>query len=423
VGLLALLPACSPAPAGVAPVSADPASWAATVRATIDDTTLAAGGLELPDGANVLAARIFPGAGAPAYAFYEAGGGGFTDAFYPASAIKIFAALGALDFARSLGFTGDALVDGTYSIRDYYDAALSVSSNEDYDELVRIAGVDRLNRRFLPGQGWSATAVQEPYGGEGEQVTDSPEMVLTEGNHEVDVAERDGQYDYGCDGGNCTNLFELADALRRVVLDAELPAAERFDLDPSDLNGLRDALAAAEGFIAPGVADALGPDARIFTKPGWVPGLDCVETSVVVDPTTGHRFLLSMSAPDDGTCEELATMAAGVLRILDNCDDGTALRSDGSPVAIVDGRQSGAALPGGPVRLVVTARAEGQVAGYVEGWCHDGTAHAALLVVAGDQGHLGVARHLLAEFRSEAARRGCDSVTLAPAVGATVDMG
>ena len=344
---LAALTGCTktqtPADAPAA-VTVQATAWSARVAATVDTTSLADMGVQIPDGANVLAARIFSGGDAPAYTFFEEGGGGFSHNFFPASSIKLLAALGALDFAHTLGLTGDALIDGEWSIRDTYDAALRWSSNEDYDELVRIAGVDRLNTDFLPSQGYTATAIQEPYGSD-EQVTDSPEMVLSEDNQQVDVPERDGEGDYGCQGGNCSDLFDLVDALRRVMLDAELPRAERFDLSPSDIAGLQDDLAAAEGFIAPGVAEALGPDALVFTKPGWVPELDCVETSFVVDPNTGHRFLLGLSAPDDGTCDELSTMARDVLTALDRCDDGTAMRTDGTRVAVVDGRQSSTAVP------------------------------------------------------------------------------
>lgn len=339
MALLVLLMGCTPTGSPVER-TADPTTWESVVMGATDGATLGEGGLDLPYGTSVFAARIFAG-DSPAYAFYEAGGGGFSNEFYPASAIKLLAALGALDFAHSLGFTGAALVDGGYSIRQIYDAALRYSSNEDYDELVRIAGVDRLNRQFLAAQGYTATAIQEPYGGGDEQVTYSPEMVLADGEHTVALAERNGGYDYGCGGGNCSNLFELADAVRRVVLDAELPAAERFDLSPSDIAGLQDALAGADGFMAPGVYDALGPDARIFTKPGWVPGLDCVEGALVVDPTTGARFLVAISAPDDGSCEELATTARDVLRILATRDYGTAIRADGSRVNVTAGRQKG----------------------------------------------------------------------------------
>jgi hypothetical protein len=74
------------------------------------------------------------------------------------------------------------------------------------------------------------------------------------------------------------------------------------------------------------------------------------------------------------------------------------------------------ALPGA-LPLVVTARAGGVVAGYAEGWCRPPVAHLSSMVVAADQAHLGVDRHLLAAFRSEAAVRGCDDLTIAANVG------
>jgi 2'-5' RNA ligase len=59
--------------------------------------------------------------------------------------------------------------------------------------------------------------------------------------------------------------------------------------------------------------------------------------------------------------------------------------------------------------LVVTARVDGRVAGYAEGWCGpEGTAHLAKVVVDPDHSHLDVDRHLVAAFRAEAVTRGCD---------------
>ena len=69
-----------------------------------------------------------------------------------------------------------------------------------------------------------------------------------------------------------------------------------------------------------------------------------------------------------------------------------------------------------PARLVVTARRDGAVAGFAEGWCRDSAAHVSTLVVDEDHVDLGVGRHLLAGFRSEAAQRGCAEVSLSPAV-------
>jgi len=73
------------------------------------------------------------------------------------------------------------------------------------------------------------------------------------------------------------------------------------------------------------------------------------------------------------------------------------------------------ALAGEP--LVVTARAGGAVAGYAEGWCRPPAARLSSLVVDPGHEHLGVAEHLLAAFRSEAAKRGCDDVSIAADVG------
>jgi hypothetical protein len=277
--------------------------------------------------------------------FYEAGGGPFSDQFYPASSIKLLAAAGALEFVGSLGFTGEAALDEGYTIHDVYDAAIRQSSNDDYSELVRIAGVGWLNRVFLPEHGFESTVIQEAYGGEDEQVADSPSMDLTEGGHEVDVPERVSYDDYGCGGTNCSDLFDMTDAIRRVVLDREIPQAERFDIAPSDVAGLQDSLLGADSWIQPGVDDLFGPGAEIYSKPGWVGGLDCVDTALVVDPITGRRYLIGVTSPDADYvgCDGLASLAEDVLSVLSTLDGGVAVRTDGSRVAVVDGRQASGA--------------------------------------------------------------------------------
>ena len=68
------------------------------------------------------------------------------------------------------------------------------------------------------------------------------------------------------------------------------------------------------------------------------------------------------------------------------------------------------------VPLVVTARVDGQVAGYAEGWCHRQKARLVAFVVDDGYAHLDVGRHLVAAFRAEAATRGCD-VEETPDVG------
>jgi len=75
-------------------------------------------------------------------------------------------------------------------------------------------------------------------------------------------------------------------------------------------------------------------------------------------------------------------------------------------LTVSDGLDPEAAVLRRAIPLVVTARVEGRVAGYVEGRIHDGTARVSALVVDPEQTHLDVERQLLAAFRSEAATRG-----------------
>jgi hypothetical protein len=284
---------------------------------------LAAIGYELPPRASVYAARIVAGDDRPRYDDYVAGGGALAEDFWPASSIKVLAALGALDFATSLGFTGAATVsfatgETPATLREIYEAAVLASTNYDYDLLIRIAGFDRLNADFLsPANGFPHTVIQRSYAGL--DVRWSPEMTLEEGGRTVVVPERIGEGDYGCaDEGNCTNLFEMSEAVRRLVLDGSVPAGERFRISPADIQALSAALAGAGSFFVPGVERVLGPGATVQGKPGVAAGLDCVDTAVVTTPT-GDRYLLSAAIPDDGfdlECEGLSELAAVVLPLL-----------------------------------------------------------------------------------------------------------
>lgn len=312
-------------------------SWVALAASAVDSTSLSADRVTVPPGANVFVARIVDGGPSPAYMMYEAGGGGFSTAFYPASSIKVLAAVGALELAYASGFTGEALVDGSYMLAEYYDAAIRHSSNEDYDELVRIAGVDWLNENFLPSHGYGSTRIQDAYA-EGASVADSPPVHLSEGGRDIVLPGRDSRDDYGCDAANCSTLVELVDSVRRVVMDAELPAAERFAISPADVARVQEALVGADSWIGPGVAEALGAGAGIYSKPGWTSGYDCVDVALVTDAQTAHRYLIGVSAPDDGECSVLATLAADVLGVVAQLDDGEALRTDGTVVPVVDGR-------------------------------------------------------------------------------------
>ena len=286
------------------------------------DAQLAQLGFEMPEHSNVYAVRIVDTAQGRVYQQFQAGGGALAEDFWPASSIKVLAALGALDFAKSLGYTGAATVtfdgdddDGTRTIRSIYEPAIRDSSNYDYDLLVRIAGLDRLNGTFLTAaNGFPATSITRSYAHT--ELDDSPAMVIEEGDKRTYVPERKATLDPECKPGNCSNLFEMAESVRRIVLADSIPPEQRFDLDPADLADLRQSLLEAEGFFAPAAAAVLGPGAKLWSKPGDAADLDCLDVAFI-QAADGRRFLLAATVPHaEGGCDTLVELATDVLRVL-----------------------------------------------------------------------------------------------------------
>lgn len=303
----------------VAPAPAQPQP--ATTRRDLG-AFLRAWGIDLPEGANVYAAIARPDAAGLGLEEYEAGGGAAATGFWPASSVKPLAAVGALEFLGRYGFTGAATVsvdgeDGAWTVEDLYDEAITDSSNDAYDLLVQIAGVDWLNNAFLtPDHGFHQTVIQRSYvygGG-----LPSPPMTISEGDRTVDLPERDpGGNPAVPDEGNRSDLAELAQSVARVVLHEQLPPERRFPIGGADAMALRYALLAADGFLGPGIHDALGPDALVFSKPGYVVGDDCVDVAFVQQPGTDAGYLLGVSTPDDEQdCASLAGIAEAAMVFL-----------------------------------------------------------------------------------------------------------
>jgi len=311
--------------AGATQVAAAPARPPGPFAAPLSNPTslesaLAAIGYRLPAGAGVYAAKVTKEAGTLNYDDYQAGAGALGTGFWPASSIKLLAALGALEFVGKQGFTGAASVSfgggAPRTIRSIYDAAIGVSSNADYDKLVEIAGVDWLNKEFLtPARGFPVTVIQRSYT-VGGNLRSTPAITLSEGSRRVTVPARNGRVDTDCAQGQCSNLFEMSESVRRVVLHNELPAPERFQIAESDVAGLTAALLAAEGWFEPAVAKVLGTGARIYGKPGQVPGRDCLDVTLI-EVRDGRRILLAATVPErTGGCPALVTLATNVLKFL-----------------------------------------------------------------------------------------------------------
>jgi hypothetical protein len=284
------------------------------------EASLAAAGYRLPPGAGVYAARITKEAGGLAYEDFQAGVGPLGTNFWPASSIKLLAAVAALEYVGQQGFNGSATVafgnGAPRTIRSVYDAAIRISDNAAYDLLVELAGLDYLNATFLtPARGFPVTVIQRSYT-VGGNLRVNPRITLSQGGRTVVVPARTGRVDATCPQGQCSNLFEMSESVRRVVLHNEIPEAERFKLDTTDVAGLNSALLGAEGWFEPAVARVMGAGARIYGKPGQVPGRDCLDV-VLVEGRNGQRILLSATVPErQGGCPALVALAENVLRLL-----------------------------------------------------------------------------------------------------------
>jgi hypothetical protein len=359
-----------------------PLTWKEAVRRAVDSHTLpdafASAGYSLPSETELFAARIIEGAGTSAYVYYQAGGGGFRGDFWPASTIKLLAAVAALEKVRGLGFTGGAEVtfDSGFSDRlgIIYDRSIRVSSNIDYVRTFRVAGFDWMNTTFLaPERGLPDSVLQRSYE-RGVSVREVPGYTLTEDGRSEYVPATTGVGVYDCPSdGNCTDLFELTEGVRRVMLHDEVTAPERFDLDPVDVRGLHDALCAATpSFFAAGAERAFGAAAAVCHKPGWVGGLDCLDHAVITDPSTGDRFLLAASTPDptgSGSCPPLDRLAELALRALGEARGGTAMQVDGGIPIVVQLDSNGRTDEGRfAYRLTVEAPGAEHVELGTDGW-------------------------------------------------------
>jgi len=322
VPVLAPAPEATPravdVPEGATELATDPIeSWKDGAQLVIDDQFLAdafaAAGYRLPAGSEVYVVEIIDGIDQPAYLLYEAGEGAFSTDFWPASTVKLLAAVAAVEYVGDLGFTGDAVVSvgaaSEVTLSSIYEAAITVSSNDAYDRLLQIAGLDYINGEFADEYGLDSIQYGTSYSGL--TVTSSPQLTITEGKDPGDseippasdapatttavVDARSASEDYG---SNDTDLFDLIEGLRRVMLADELPEEDRFDLPAADLDRIQQALIeSGPSFFEAAAIEVLGDDVIVANKAGWVPGSECLDTAYILDPDTGWSFLIAATQP------------------------------------------------------------------------------------------------------------------------------
>ncbi len=283
--------------------------------------------------------------GSPAFTWHEYGNTADATDFWPASAIKLYTVVAALELLNDRGFpddattvtferrTGDgpAVLDCARAFREMISEVFRRSSNEDYTLLLRLVGIDRLNTGFLiPDRGFPHSALMRgyvlgrPYG----YVREEPQRLTlrsSDGRTQTiehtwsgrSYAQERGIAQFDARTGNLTSARELAECLRRVMFHEHLPVSERYRLTPNQLTFLRhgsDGLCGLETKAAEshpsawknGV-DAVFPQARFFHKCGEISNY-ALEVAFVDDSAeSGRQFVLvpvvqagSATKPDSG---------------------------------------------------------------------------------------------------------------------------
>lgn len=270
-------------------------------------------------------------AGGATFIWTDYQGTGMVTDFWPASTIKVYAVVAALELLTERGFPLDTTVsfehrepDGRWvldcarSVREMLSENFRRSSNEDYTLLLRMVGVDRLNTRFLiPSRGFHQSALMRGY------VASRPWNYVREEPQRIRLRSADGvmseTHEHTWSGrsyseerggtvidaktGNVTTPRDLVECLRRILYHEELPESERYRLTADQLSFLRrggDGLTGLEtrneasGPIAwAGAAESIFPMARFYHKCGLISNFALEMAAIDDSANGGPAYLLA----------------------------------------------------------------------------------------------------------------------------------
>lgn len=257
------------------------------------------------------------------------------DTWWPASTVKLFAAIAALEKARRLGFSPSAELtffydDGpqTSSLQNLVEHAITFSHNKHFDRLVEFVGFDTLNREFLSKKnGLGRSVMLRSYthrwsyedSGLGSN-RHSPKITIKEGDDKNETLDaHTGTGTYQCrDQGNCTSLRDLSEAMRRIMMHGQLPKSERFFLGRRELALLRKAMSQdrpkGHGGVVEGLKKAFGQrPIEFFHKGGYA--YDWFSDNIFIKATdTGQQWLVSLANyPGRGALDEAALHVGSLL--------------------------------------------------------------------------------------------------------------
>lgn len=228
--------------------------------------------------------------------------------FWPASTVKLYAVIAAMERVREAGFDLDVtatfehreadgkwVLDSSRTLRELSSEVFRPSSNEDYTLLLRLVGIDWLNTKFLTAErGFPNSALMRGYVRTRPWVYEREEaqrirLTSPDGSHSVVIEHtwsgRSYSEERGCTvidakTGNVTTPRELADCLRRILFHEYLPEAERFRISSEQLRFLREGGGGLSGLATvatesgpsgwTGAAGEVFPKAKYFHKSGLI---------------------------------------------------------------------------------------------------------------------------------------------------------
>ena len=252
--------------------------------------------------------------------------------FWPASTIKIYTAIAALEKLHAMGLPLETtltferrsgaepwVLDCARSMPEMLSEIWRRSSNEDYTLLLRFNGLDRMNAEFLtPERGFTHSALMRGYW------SARPYTYKPAERQRITLRAQDGRVDFvdhtwsgrsyseergasviDSRTGNMASTRDLAECLRRIIFHDLIPPAERFRLSPEMVTFLQhggngfsglDTKDADSGTFAWDAGKEIFPKAIFYHKVGVISN-EVLELAVVDDrATSGKAWIFCLRA-------------------------------------------------------------------------------------------------------------------------------
>lgn len=269
--------------------------------------------------------------------------------FWPASTIKLYAALAALEQVHALGLTLDVVVsfehkddkgawvlDSARTLREMLSEVFLRSSNEDYTLLLRMTGRDAINGQFLTTErGFQKSALMRGY------VTARPWIYIATEPQRITLRAPDGtvktvEHTWGgrawseergatvidAKTGNVTTTADMAECLRRVIFHEQVPEAERFRISQEMLDFLRSGGGGLCGLETKGKdggayawqksGEHVYPRARFFHKGGWISNYS-LDLACLDDRAHSGRAIILAASVNTGREDTIRALCRGLL--------------------------------------------------------------------------------------------------------------